>query len=103
MTYKEAIDWIKANKNLIGTKTENDLLLGDLVAVPTNSNEQEVFLRSYVLNRNGVASIIPYVNSDLEVWAIDTYHLETSGVLFYKKLADWRFRHKWPCHQSLPL
>lgn len=73
MTYKEAFDWIEANKNLIGTKTEKDLLIGDLVAVPTNSHEREVFLRSYVINRNGLASIIPYVNSDLEVWAIDTF------------------------------
>jgi len=87
MTYKEAFDWIKANKNLIGTKTEKDLLIGDLVAVPTNSHEREVFLRSYVINRNGVASIIPYVNSDLEVWAIDTFALETKNLLFYKKLA----------------
>ena len=86
MTYKEAFDWIEANKKLIGTKTEKDLLIGDLVAVPTNSHEREVFLRFYVINRNGVACIIPYVNSDLEIWAVDTFALETKNLLFYKKL-----------------
>ena len=88
MTYKEAFDRIEANKKLIGSKTDKNLLIDDLVAVPTNSHEREVFLRSYVINRNRVACIVPYVNSDLEVWAIDTFALETKNLLFYKKLAD---------------
>lgn len=87
MTYKEAFDWIEANKNLIGTNTEKDMLIGDLVAVPVDANHRDAFMRSYVLNRNKVSSLIPYVNEELVVWAIDTYHLETSGVLFYKQMA----------------
>lgn len=88
MTYKEALEWIEANKQLIGTKTEKDMLIGDLVAVPVNEAHRDAFMQSYVLNRNKITSLIPYVNEDLEIWAIDTYHMETSGVLFYKHMAD---------------
>ena len=86
MTYKEALEWIEANKNLIGTKTEKDMMIGDLVAVPVDTAHRDAFMRSYVLNRNKVASLMPYTNEELEVWAIDTYHMENSGVLFYKKM-----------------
>ena len=87
MTYKEAFDWIEANKKLIGTKTDKDMFISDLVAVPVNEVQRSAFLRTYVLTRNKVTSVIPYVKSDFEVWAIDTYILETRNVLLYKKLA----------------
>ena len=86
MTYKEAFDWIEAHKNLIGTKTDKDMLICDLVAVPVNEVQRNAFLRTYVLTRNKVTSVIPFVKSNFEVWAIDTYLLETRNVFLYKKL-----------------
>lgn len=87
MTYKEAFEWIETNKNLIGTKTDKDFLIGDLIAVPVNEGQQKTFLRTFVLTRNKFASVIPYANSEMEVWAIDTNILETRNVFLYKKLA----------------
>lgn len=88
MTYKEALEWIEANKHLVGTKTEKGLFIGELVAVPINPGDRESFLRSYVLNRNSDISLFPFVGDDMEVWAIDTNRLTPNGVLLFKKLAD---------------
>ena len=67
MTYQAAIDWIEANKHLIGTETEKGMYIGDLVAVPVDSNNRESYLRSYILDRNPETSIIPFIGGDMEV------------------------------------
>ena len=64
------------------------MLIGALVAVPVNTPDRDAFMRAYVLNRHSDELVIPYTKGELEVWAIDAYHMETSGVLFYKKLAE---------------
>ena len=63
------------------------MLIGDLLAVPVNEVQRNAFLRTYVLTRNKVISVMPYANSEMEVWAVDTYILETRNVFLYKKLA----------------
>lgn len=88
MTYEKALEWIEANKKLIGTETEKGMYIGDLVAVPVNLTERENFLRTYVLNRGKNASIIPVRGDDFSVWGIDTNRLTPNGVLLYKILAD---------------
>ena len=88
MTYKEALERIEANKQLIGTETENGMFIGALVSVPVSSRERESFLREYVLNRHFETSTISFIGDDLEVWAIDTNRITPNGVLLYKKLAE---------------
>lgn len=88
MTYKEALEWMEANKHLVGTETEKGMFIEELVAVPVNPSDRESFLRSYVLNRDSEVSVFPYVGDDMEVWAIDTNRLTPNGVLLFKKLAD---------------
>lgn len=87
MKYQEAIEWIEANKHLVGTKTEDNFSIGDLVVVPAKPEDQNSFLKAFVFNRNKESSLIPFIYGELEVWAIDTYHLETCGLLIYKQMA----------------
>lgn len=86
MTYKQAEEWIEANKQLIGTETEKGMVIGDLVAVPVNASDQEVFLRSYILSRQWEDSIIPFLNGEMEVWAIDTDCITRDRVLLHKTM-----------------
>lgn len=86
MTYKQAEEWIEANKQLIGTETEKGMVIGDLIAVPANASDQEVFLRSYVLSRQWEVSIIPFLNGEMEVWAIDTERITRDRVLLHKTM-----------------
>lgn len=88
MTYKQAKEWIEANKQLIGIETEKGMLIGDLVAVPVNASDQEVFLRSYVLSRQWEVSIMPFLNVEMEVWAIDTDCITRDRVFLHKTMVD---------------
>ena len=86
MTYKQAKEWIEANKHLIGTETGKGMVIGDLIAVPANASDQGVFLRSYVLSRQWEVSIIPFLNGEMEVWAIDTERITIDSVLLHKTM-----------------
>lgn len=86
MTYKQAEEWIEANKQLIGTETDKGMVIGDLVAVPVNASDQEEFLRSYVLGRQWKVSIIPFLSGEMEVWAIDTDRITRDRVLLHKTM-----------------
>ena len=88
MTHKEALEWIEANKHLIGTETEKGMFIGALVPVPVSPRERESFLREFVFNRHFETSTIPFIGDDLEVWAIDTNRITPNGVLLYKKVAE---------------
>ena len=88
MTYKEAQEWIESKNHLIGTVNEKGVVYRDLVIVPSDDLERKEFLRSYVLSYCNQEAIIPYINSDLQVWAIDTDLIRTNNILFYSKLAE---------------
>lgn len=88
MTYKQAKEWIDANKMLIGTETEKGMVIGDLVAVPVNANDQEKFLRSYILSKQWEVSIIPFLDGEMEVWAIDSDRITRDRVLLHKTMVD---------------
>lgn len=87
MTYKQALEWIEANKQLIGTETEKGMKIGELVAVPVDPKDKEAFIRSYIFNKNNGITVLPYTNGELEVWAIDTDRLKPNGMLLYKQMA----------------
>ena len=87
MTYKEATEWIEANKNLIGKVTEKGFVYRELVIVPADNKDREAFLRNYVLSYNNQAAIIPYMGGDLQVWGIDIDMIRKHNLLLYHVLA----------------
>lgn len=86
MKYSEAQEYIKDNKNLIGTTTARGLNIGKLIIVPSNENSRSKFFSSYLLTNDEKSAILQYVNESVEVWAIDLFYLQRNNVLFYKKL-----------------
>ena len=86
MTYNEAINLKNDNIRLIGSTDEKGFTIGDIVILPTNDKEQELFFKQYLLSWNNESAIFPFRNSDLQVWAIDTDYLKKASILFYNKL-----------------
>lgn len=86
MNYSEALDFKKQNANLIGTTTNRGLKIGKLIIVPENENDRNKFFSTYLRSNDEDIAILPYVNSSVEVWAIDLEYLNRNNVLFYKKL-----------------
>lgn len=85
MKYEEALSLKEANLNLIGTKTEHDNPIGAVIIAPTEQSSYDEFWRRYLgSNQNEEYAIAPFVEEDVCVMAIDTYHLHRDGVLFFK-------------------
>lgn len=86
MTYSEAIEYKNKNADLIGT-TDRGVKVGKLIIVPSDKEEQERFLESYLRICDEEVAIMPFMNDSVEVWAIDIEHLYQNNALFYKRLA----------------
>ena len=86
MDYSEAIKYRNENENLIGTKTDKGLKIGQLLIVPADDEDRRKFFSSYFFIGDENEAIRPFVGSPVEVWAIDTEFLNKNNVLFYDKL-----------------
>ena len=88
MTYEEALTVVEKNKDLIGTTTEKNFVIGDIAIVPSDEVNRNSFFRYYVITRDWRTGILPYINGDMRVWAIDTYHMTKNHVLFYNDISN---------------
>lgn len=86
MNYSEALDFKKQNAHLIGTTTDRGIKIGKLIIVPENEHDRNKFFYSFLRSNDEDVAILPYVNSPVEVWAVDIEYLNRNNVLFYKKL-----------------
>lgn len=86
MNYNEALKVKESNSNLIGTKDEKGFTATSIIIVPSNSQNKDKFLKSFLWNNNAETAIQPYINEDLEVWAIDEIYLRKANVLMHKSL-----------------
>ena len=51
-----------------------------------NIKEILSFFLQYLVSHDAMASIKPYMNDEVLVWAIDTKHLEQNNMLFYDNI-----------------
>ncbi len=86
MNYQNAKKRQAESQKMIGSKDEKGFVIGDIIIVPSSPKDQSDFFRSYIFNHDASKSILPYLDSDLEVWAIDTIQLIQANILFYRKL-----------------
>ena len=86
MNYNEALKVKESNSGLIGTKDEKGFTTTNIIIVPSNSQNQDRFLKSFLWNCNAEIAIQPYINEDLEVWAIDEIYLKNANLLMHKSL-----------------
>ena len=88
MKYSETLQWIETHKDLIGPVDEKEgFIVSDLLIVPTNFQNQDDFLRNYLLTSNKEAAILPYVNDEVEVWSVDLSRNESCNLISNNKLA----------------
>ena len=52
MTYSAALEWRKNNLHLIGTTDKKGFVVSDLIIVPANSQDRDIFLRNYLFADN---------------------------------------------------
>ena len=88
MTYSEAIQWREKNLHLVGTTDKKGFVVSDLIIVPSNIQDRDVFLRNYLFTSNKNSAILPYKNKEVQVWSIDLGRMETHNILFYNILAE---------------
>lgn len=86
MKYIDATIARRSYLNLIGTRDENRLVIDDIVIAPADVNEQLHFIKKLLCGYNNEAAIRPYLNEDVQLWAIDKYHLKKDGIFAYKIL-----------------
>lgn len=88
MNYQEALDLKEKRMHLLGTIDAKGFSIDELVILPKNQVLQQEFWRRYLVSSNADTAIQPYINEDLDVWAIDKHHLQEARVLFYSSLSD---------------
>ena len=88
MTFNQALEIISRNKKLIGTVTEKDLFIDQLLVVPTDEKMRDQFIHSLLFTRDPQQSIAPFIGSDVEVWATNTEYLFKQNLLFYKVIRE---------------
>lgn len=87
MTYAEALQWKEKHENLVGSTDGKDFVVTELVIVPSDPKNQEIFLRNYLLSKNKEKTILPYLPGDVQVWAVDWRLLDKQGFSLYRVLA----------------
>lgn len=88
MTFTEALQLVERKKSLIGSKTEKGLLIDLIIIVPADKDLREKFVRSLMVTRSPQKTIVPFMESDVEVWATNSDYLYKQGILFYDVLSD---------------
>lgn len=83
MNYQEAIALKAKKQSLIGSVDKMGFVINEIIIVPTDESKKNAFMQTYVINRNCEESLLPYINDDLQLWAVDTEYLEKANVLFY--------------------
>ena len=88
MTFTEALQLVERKKSLIGSKTEKGLLIDLIIIVPTDEELREKFVRSLMVTRSPQKTIVPFMESDVEVWATNSDYLYKQNILFYDIVKD---------------
>lgn len=88
MTFTQALQLIERKKNLIGSKTDKGLLIDLILVVPTDTNLRDQFIDNLMITRSPQKSIVPFIGSDVEVWATNSEYLYKQNLLAYAVVKD---------------
>lgn len=93
MEYQKALEIVTNNQHLIG-KSMKDGIIDDLVIYPTGVNYED-FIKSYIQTRNSNASIQPYKNYDVNVFAVvDAGRINSQGLFLHASLENISQEHQ---------
>lgn len=86
MTYYEALVFIEENGSLVGEVNEKGFVVSQLIIVPKNIELRKTYLSNFLHTPNHYLEESLLENQEVEVWAVDTTHLDKANILFYNKL-----------------
>lgn len=86
MKYEDALKLKNESKNLIGTRDNKGFTVGEIIIVPSDEGERKSFFDSCNLTYDFESALIPFIDSELEVWALDLDYLKKANIVFYNKL-----------------
>ena len=87
MTYKDALEFVKKNNFRIGSVDEKGFVVSHLLIVPADNKKREVYLSNFINSPHNMLDSSALDGQEVEVWAVDTSHIDRANVLFYNKLA----------------
>nr|DAT55069.1 MAG TPA: hypothetical protein [Caudoviricetes sp.] len=88
MTFPEALQLIERKKDMAGTTTEKGLLIDLILVVPTDEKQKKEFVLRLMGSHDPQQAIVPFVNSDVEVWATNSDYLYEKNIVFYDIIKD---------------
>lgn len=88
MTFPEALQLIERKKDMVGTTTEKGLLIDLILVVPTDEKQKKEFVLRLMGSHDPQQAIVPFVNSDVEVWATNSDYLYEKNIVFYDIIKD---------------
>lgn len=88
MNYENAKIIIDKNRHLIG-KYRNESRMDDIIAVPSDNNLFDIFIKQYIQGNNAEKAIEYYCKSDLKVIIIfDKNLLFNNNMLIYEDIHE---------------
>lgn len=88
MTFPEALQLIERKKDLVGTTTKKGLLIDLILVVPTDEQQKKEFVLRLMGSHDPQEAIVPFINSDVEVWATNSDYLYNKNIVFYDIIKD---------------
>ncbi|MBR5086615.1 MAG: hypothetical protein IKX31_06385 [Muribaculaceae bacterium] len=82
MIFTQALQLIEQKKKLIGTTTDKGLLINLILVVPIDTNLRNQFIDNLIVTRSPYKLIVPFIGSNVEVWATNSDYLYKQGILF---------------------
>ena len=85
MKYQQAKIFISEHGDMIGTTNPTGFMVSTLLIVPIDEKKRSQYINSLVHNSNlSLLDSMTYADDeDVEIWAVDTEHLEKANILFY--------------------
>lgn len=69
MKFIEAVKKADANKHLVG-KVYKGAVIDEIILAPNDSNECDEFWKSYCISLDAQRSILPFMNSNVDVYIV---------------------------------
>lgn len=86
MNFTDAVKIAEANQHLIG-KIWKEATIDEIIIAPTDSALCSEFERLYIQSLNAQKSIVPFINSDVEVFVVfDKHRIRTQNLIVYTSI-----------------
>ena len=88
MKYLDAVRIVEANKHLIGKKWDG-ATVDEIIVAPTDSEVYAEFEKLYFQTLDAQQSIIPFINTDVEVFIVcDKERMRTQALFVYSSIYE---------------